>query len=318
VKQLQFGNQVYPVSVLKESLLHFEQILNRYKNCLEQIQQQNCMTKFNLSINQDFNLYLPDSGKGNQTKFTAYYSPDIYGGLNKTKENKNPVYKNPKVKSPRDLFLSRDEIDYKNKLSGKNLEIAYTKNSHFDLYLMMVEGGGRLIIPTKNGVKYKYLSYDGSNKHPLNFISRYLLAKGYMTRDKLSIRNQRNFLLENPHLEREVMTSNPSYTFFKITDSEPLGIDSIPLTVERSVAIDRRIYKFSGYLNFIQARRPYLDDSGELKFKSMNMFRIAQDTGGAIRGPGRMDIYFGFGDQAELAANHVHEMGMNYFLVKKP
>lgn len=315
VKQIQFGSQLYPVSILQESLEHFETLLNQYKAC-EKTEKQDCMVKFNIKINHDFQIYVPNS-EGNKTKFTAYYSPDIYGSLKKTSTIKNPVYMNPKRVNPKYLTLSRDDIDYKGKLEGKGLEIAYTSNSHFDLYLMMVEGGGRLIIPTKSGVKYKYLSYDGSNKQPLNFISKYLLSKGYMTRDKISIRDQRQFLLDNPLLEREVMTSNPSYTFFKITDSEPLGIDSIPLTVERSVAIDRRIYKFSGYLSFIQARRPYLDESGVLKFKPMNMFRIAQDTGGAIRGAGRMDIYFGFGDNAELAANHVHEMGMNYFLVKK-
>jgi membrane-bound lytic murein transglycosylase A len=147
-------------------------------------------------------------------------------------------------------------------------------------------------------------------------IYHYMVQKGYLTTDT-SIPAQRKFLDENPDKQEEIYGSSPSYIYFKVTEDEPVGLDNIPLTEGRSLALDVRIYKTTGLINFIKTVRPTLDDDGKLIKVPFARFFIAQDTGGAIRGNARCDLYAGYGRMAELMAYNTDELGEQYFLIKK-
>src|SRR5690606_5943475 len=118
--------------------------------------------------------------------------------------------------------------------------------------------------------------------------------------------------------EEEVFNVCPSCVYFKESSEEPVGVNNIPLTEGRSVAIDSRIYKTMGLINFVNTvKASHFDENGKLVKVPFSRFFIAQDTGGAIRGNARCDLYFGYGPQAELTAYNMNEMGEQYFLIKK-
>ncbi|MBT5093764.1 MAG: hypothetical protein HOM21_05955, partial [Halobacteriovoraceae bacterium] len=154
-----------------------------------------------------------------------------------------------------------------------------------------------------------------TNKKAHRFISRYMRERGYI--NDSSVKSQRAFLKDNPDTWREIYNYNPNYVFFSETKSEPLGLEDIPLTENRSMAQDRSIYVRKGLLSFVVAKRPIQTGNGEIELRPYSRFYIDQDTGGAIRGQARADLYFGFGKSAELAANHLNLKGQLYFLLLK-
>jgi membrane-bound lytic murein transglycosylase A len=134
---------------------------------------------------------------------------------------------------------------------------------------------------------------------------------------EFSVYHQRKYLVDNPGVLEEVLSICPSYIFFKVTTDEPLGVKNIPLTENRSLATDYRIYKEYGILNFVQAVKPVRNASGDLEHKAFSRFFINQDTGGAIKGNARSDLYFGYGPEAATVANNLKKLGKQYFLIKK-
>src|SRR5690606_6690224 len=163
-----------------------------------------------------------------------------------------------------------------------------------------------------------YLSYDGKNSRSFQMIYKYMLEKGYLEPGNAGIPGQRKFLEENPDKEEEIFGSCPSYVYFKESKEEPVGLNNIPLTEGRSLAIDSRIYKTMGLINFVRTvKASHTEDNGTVKKVPFSRFFIAQDTGGAIRGNARCDLYFGYGPQAELTAYSMNEKGEQYFLVLK-
>jgi membrane-bound lytic murein transglycosylase A len=323
---IRFGSRTYQRTVLRDSLLLLRQLANDAKGCLETgLVPESCMVEFNREINRRFDIYRPVPAQGEQghnsrgparTHFTSYYSPDMTGSRVRTARFSRAIYAMPS--NPKDLNLSRVQIDYDGALEGKGLELFYVEDSFFDLYLLHVQGGGRIKVYQEDGTfEIKYLSYAGRNTRPFRMIYHYMRERGYLKGDA-SVPAQRRFLQENPHLEREIFESSPSYIFFKESDEEPLGIDSIPLTEGRSLAIDVRIYKTSGLINFVKAVRPsHVDSQGRVVKTPFSRFYIAQDTGGAIRGNARCDLYAGYGPLAELAAYNTNDLGEQYFLIRK-
>lgn len=320
---IKFGTKVYPKTVLRDSLLLLQELSHKTKRCLKSNPQVACMNQFNLEVNEKFAIYVPvpgkkeaGSGKSATTKFTSYYSPDLHGSRVPTERFKRAIYRKPAV--PHDNY-TRVEIDYKGALKGMGYEIFWVEESFYDLYLLHVQGGGRINIFNPDGpTEVKYLSYDGKNRQPFQMVYHYMMKQGYLRPGAAGIPDQRRFFEENPHKEEEVFNNCPSYVYFKESSEEPVGLDNIPLTEGRSLAIDVRIYKTMGLINFVKTiKATHINEEGKVVKAPFSRFFIAQDTGGAIRGNARCDLYMGYGPLAELTAYNMNDQGEQYFLVKK-
>ena len=127
----------------------------------------------------------------------------------------------------------------------------------------------------------------------------------------------REYLGERPDERDEVLSHNPSYVFFRELTGEPLGNISVPLVPERSLALDSRLFP-KGALAFITCQKPTIDGEGKItEWNQFSRFVLNQDTGGAIKGAGRADLFWGSGPYAEVAAGHMKHEGELYILIKK-
>lgn len=317
----EFGNVTYTRKDLKDTLTAFEILVDQAIDCMKTTAESVCYDRFSKHVNTEFNVFRPsplDWERGyssNKSLFTAYYSPDFIGSKVKTDVYKHAIYKMPE--DPKLRASTRVEIDFDNKLAGKGLEICYVKESLYDIWLLHVEGGGRVHLDNGDGTFSKiYLSYAGSNKQSFRMLFRYMLDNGMLKPGQAGIDQQRAYLEANPQDQRKVFASSPSYIYFKESNKEPIGVRNMILTENRSLASDYRIYKEYGILNFVQAKRP-MRVNGRVKQVDFSRFFISQDTGGAIKGNARSDLYFGFGPEAELTANNLKVLGDQFFIIKK-
>lgn len=324
---IQLGNIIYPKVMALDSLRAFRRIVSSTLNCFEsqksEFLQQGCIDTANQEIQRQFNVFVPyleagdpNYGQPKPAFFTAYYTPQLKASRSKTNIYKHAVYAKPR--QSRLVTSTREQIDFDEKLVGRNLELFYVDNL-FDIYLLHVQGGGRAVFASKNEAAI-YVSYDGTNTQSFRFISKYMMEKGYITNP--SVEAQRDFLQDNPDKQREVFRYSPGYVYFKRVNTPPLGNDNVPLTDNRSLATDSDRYGFKGLLAFVKAERP-VDNGGKkikgpIRFREFSRFFLDQDTGGAIRGKARADLYFGEGEYAELAAYNIQNRGDIYFLMLKP
>jgi membrane-bound lytic murein transglycosylase A len=266
---------------------------------------------------------------GSSGQFTGYFEPEFEGALEWSE-----VYSVPVLARPDDLvklpapdaerlgvaygrvvngkarpYHTRQQIE-QGKLAGKGLEIAWLK-SWADLFFMQVQGSGRLRLPDGRSVR---LAYSLKTGLPYTSIGKVLIDRGEMTREGMSMQALRAWLAANPGKAREVMWQNQSYVFFRRLEGAgdgagPVGAQGLPLTPFRSLAVDRSFWSL-GVPVWVSTQVHY---NGEvLPFDRM---MVAQDTGSAIRGPQRGDIYFGSGGDAGRDAGLMDEKGMLYALV---
>jgi membrane-bound lytic murein transglycosylase A len=320
---IRFGTKTYPKTALRDSLLLLKKLSQKATACRKTGTDAECLSIFKREMNAAFNIYVPiaKNSRGRQmqkpTKFTSYYSPDLSGSRVRTERFKHGIYTLPE--NPADQNFTRVEIDFKGALDGKGADLFWVEDSLYDIYLLHVQGGGRITLHNEDGTKdYRYLSYKGKNSRSFQMVYHYMKQKGYLSPSDAGVVSQRRFLEEHPEKQEEVFNSCPSYVYFKESLDEPVGLDNIPLTEGRSVAVDSRIYKSTGLINFIKAKRPsHVDQSGQVVKIPFSRFYISQDTGGAIRGNARCDLYAGYGPMAEIAAYNTDDMGEQYFLIQK-
>lgn len=315
------GTLKYPRARLMKSVKFFKGLIENYNSCKKTKNKEECLALFNKMVKANFNLYAPnvdgndhDSSLSNSALFTAYYSPVLLGSKSKSDLFQYPIYKKP---ASSDLStLSFEDIIFENKLDGNNLELFYVKDL-FDLYLLQIEGGGQVKVVNHDGtIEMFYLSYDGSNGKKRNWISKYMIAQGMI--EDASVDSQRSYLAANPEKYREIFSYSENYVYFSITDHPPIGVSPyLPLTDFRSMATDSKYYAQKGLISYVVSQRPYRNQNGEIVTKNFSRFFIDQDTGGAIKGKARADLYFGIGEQGELAAHNLCNNGEIYFLIKK-
>ena len=144
-----------------------------------------------------------------------------------------------------------------------------------------------------------------------------MIERGFLGREEMSMQAIRRYLTENPEVLDDVLNYNPSYVFFRQVENGPLGSLGILLTPGRSIALDFRIFP-KGALGFISTQKPFFNDQGDIiGWTRFSRFVLNQDSGGAIKGAGRADIFCGRGIRAELTAGHLQHEGDLYLLIKK-
>lgn len=312
---IKLGQKTYPQTRMLDSIKEFRKVIRSTQSCLKKQSKKYCYNKLNSTVRSKFNIYRPikssSDKKGGKAFFTAYNTPTIKVSKKKTKYFSHGIYAKPT--NSRQRSYTRKQIDFEHKLEGTGYDLFYAHDL-FELYLLHIEGGGKVEFADKSG--FHYLSFDGTNKQKFNWISKYMIEQGMIDKNDRSIEAQRVYLRNNPQKEEEIYSTCPSYVYFKISKKPPIGSDSVSLTDNRSIATDSTLYRAKGLLAFVQARRPE-ETSRDIKMKPFSRFFLDQDTGGAIKGKARADLYFGEGAYSQKAGEHIAEWGNIYFLIKK-
>lgn len=278
-------------------------------------------------------MFIESKNDEGEAFFTGYYEPILEGSLQRTERFTVPLYSKPDDLIEADLGLfreewkgkrivgrveedrfvpydSREEIVYRRSLEDRARPIAYVEND-IELFFLQIQGSGLIKLP--NGT-LKRVNYAGGNGHPYRSIGRLLLDR--IPLEKMSMQALKRYLYNHPEEVKEILTHNPSYTFFREVEEGPLGCLEVPLTPERSIAMDRNLIP-RGSLAFIQTPYPVFDGGRLLTWEPMRRFVVVQDTGGAIQGHGRVDIFWGNGRKAELTAGHMRQIGRVFLLVAR-
>jgi membrane-bound lytic murein transglycosylase A len=258
---------------------------------------------------------------------TGYYEPIVEGSRTRHGEFIYPIYRTPpdlrtRVKQGiRALrhrigktvagYFDRGAIDA-GALEGRDLEICWLKDP-IESFFIHVQGSARVRL--EDG-KMLRLNFDSHNGYPYVSIGKVMIDKGIATRDQMSMDLIRTYFAEDPEDAREIMNQNRSYVFFREISElpghmEPPGAQGVNLTVLRSIAVDKNLHVY-GTPFWIEAELPLESEKSDTRFRRL---MIAQDTGGAIVGPARADLYFGGGLKAGTLAGRIRNPGLFYILV---
>ena len=260
---------------------------------------------------------------------TGYYQPVFQGSLVRTPPFLYPLYgipnnlvlrrnhRNGSVQPGRFLgnrftsYWTREEIERNGYAKGS--ELVWLKDP-FDAYLLHIQGSG--LIRLRDG-SLKGIHYAMKNGRPYTSIGKYMIHTGKITRKGAGIDTIRQYLADHPAELQEILYTNQSFIFFQWTPGhDAIGNLDRPLTAGRSIAVDQRCFP-AGALAFLQSRKPVFDRNNQQQWTALNRFVLVQDTGSAIRGPGRVDIFWGTGEQAGAAAGKMKEKGTLFFLLLK-
>lgn len=269
--------------------------------------------------------FTPYAVSGSDGLFTGYYEPQIRGSRTKTGVFQTPVHGMPPDLVRADLGLFNSKLKGEH-ISGKvaghalvpyadraqinakgvNAPVLFYTDDAVTFFFLQIQGSGRVVFEDGSTAR---IAYAGENGQPYTAIGRTLIAEGALTREQVSLQTIRAWLLANPARANAVMETNRSYIFF---EQKPLGdtalgstgSQGVNITPLGSIAVDQRIHAL-GAPFYVAADGP----------DPVRAVMVAQDTGGAIRGPVRADIFFGFGADAERRAGAMKAPGRLYVLL---
>jgi membrane-bound lytic murein transglycosylase A len=282
-------------------------------------------TSMNEAIRAKFDVYMSvgcdDLGT---VLFTGYYTPIFDGSMTRTERFQYPLYKMPKdlIKGPDGETLgqrgpggvlmqypSRAIIESTKMLAGTEL---VWLGDPFEVYIAHVQGSAKIRLPDS---KLITVGYAANNGHDYQSISKELVNDGRIRTDQLSLSAMIDYFKNNPTLVDTYVWRNPRFVFFKIQDGEPRGSLNEQVIPLRTIATDKSIFP-RGCLTFISTRLPR-ESGGMVSNQFYSGFALDQDTGGAIRAPGRCDVYMGIGDEAGKLAGQTYQEGKLYYLFLK-
>ena len=323
-----FGEDRFDAAHLIKSLQHFLDFVRTNPSNRE-------LKKF---IRSNYRVYQSvGRNQRGEVLFTGYYEPHLSGSLYRNEEYQYPIYALPTDLIKIDLsafhekykgesiigrytgqtvvpYHDRREIDGEEVLVGKAEPLVWVKDP-VDVFFLQIQGSGKVFLNTGGVIN---VHYHGTNGRPYRSIGRLLIQEQKITKEEMSMQKIRSYLQAHPEEMAPVLNHNPSYVFFKLESEGPLGYINVLLTPGRSVALDRRIFPPAA-LVYIQAKKPVVNSAGQIdSWIDCKRFVLNQDTGGAIRGPGRADLFWGNGPYAEIAAGHLAHTGKLYFLILKP
>ncbi|MFW5839120.1 MAG: MltA domain-containing protein [Planctomycetota bacterium] len=277
-------------------------------------------------IMQDFDFYTSVGWDGRGTVlFTGYYTPILQASMQPTARFRYPLFSPPEglVKGPNGEILGirgpdgqlrqmppRKQLPSAGLLGGN--ELVWLEDP-FEVYVAHVQGSA--ILELRDGERIT-VGYAATNGHEYRSIAPALIADGAIEKDKMSLRAMIDYFQAHPEKVEQYVDTNPRFVFFRISQTRPRGSLNEPVTPMRSIATDKDVYP-RGCLALIRAPLPR-DVGGRIRTLEYAGFALDQDTGGAIRAPGRCDIYVGVGDRAGEQAGRTYHKGRLYYLFLKP
>src|SRR4051812_14689784 len=264
---------------------------------------------------------------------TGYYEPIIEGS-----RTQNEVYNVPVYRRPSNLFVrgtNQNSVGLPNKgqvfrkigrrklvpyydraqiedgaIEGRGLEICWLRNQT-DLLFTQIQGSARVNLDDGSTVR---INYDAHNGYPYTPIGRVLIDRNIIPRDQMSMQKIREWMEQNPDGADELRRQNKSYVFFRevqLSDKdEAVGAQGVPLTPGRSIAVDKSLHVY-GTPFFIEGELPIESEQSKTPFRRL---MVAQDTGSAIVGPARADLYFGAGAEAGRVSGRLRH-GMRFVIL---
>ncbi len=313
-KQVIIGNRSCTARDLQETLSSFLEILSDAKDASD----------LNGRIIRKFDLYeVPGP-----VLFTGYYAPVLAGSLEPTGRFRYPLYLRPDDLIRKNSlpclgiipffyenrgYFTREEIDTQGALSGRGLELLYL-NDPVERFFLHVQGSGIIRLPDGSVVRVRY---DGNNGRPYTSLGKVLINDGRLETNEVTLPAIKQYLRLHPGEQEEIMNRNERYIFFKTTETGPQGAGDVVLTPYRSLATDPAVIP-PGSLCYYSTLFPLFNQAGEpMGWQEQAGFAVSQDTGEAIRGHQRVDIFLGEGDLAAETAGHLKSRGNLYILLKK-
>ena len=275
----------------------------------------------------------PVYAKGGETQglITGYYEPLLKGSWERSEEYQYPLYGVPEDLLVVDLGAVYPQLKgmrLRGKLVGNKVvpyhdraqldddqellqgaEILWV-NSSVDLFFLHVQGSG--LVEFADG-SIAAVGYAEQNGHPYQSIGRVLIEMGELEKEEVTLFTIRDWLKTNPDRLDEVLSKNPSYVFFELRDAQangPTGALNVALTPRRSIAVDRNVIPLGAPV-WLQTTLPNEAQS------PLNQLMLAQDTGGAIKGHVRADVFWGRGDEAEEMAGLMKQQGKLFVLLPR-
>lgn len=280
----------------------------------------------------NFNAYQVYGAAGPDGLFTGYYEPRLQGSL-----TKHGAYTVPLYSRPNDL-ITVNLGDFKPELKGEtivgrvdkqNLVPYYTRaaiekgalslqkneivwvNNAVDAFFLHIQGSGEVSLDSGEVL---HVGFAAQNGRAYTAIGRELIKRGALAKENVSMQNIRAWLEAHPDQAAEVMNINESYVFFrKLDGAGPLGAEGVALTPERSLAVDRKKLPYGAPV-FVDAAAPEGANADAARFQQL---MVAQDTGGAITGAVRGDVFWGAGEKATRVAGMMKSPGHDYILLPK-
>ncbi len=262
----------------------------------------------------------------NKGLFTGYYEPIIEGSLDRSDIYNTPLYSRPIDVVTADLGLFSDDFSGRRLVARVNngkLIPYYTRadivkgalseddillwlKDPVDSFFLQIQGSGRVTLPDGQQL---FVGYDGVNGHSYTPIGRYMVKQGWLKKGEVSMQSIRAWLEANPDHLDDVLQKNNSYVFFKLRKDGPYGTQGVVLTPQRSLAVDRKNIPLGVPL--------FVDTVHTADNTGWHKLMVAQDTGGAIKGAIRGDIFFGNTPQALESAGKQNSRGQFFVLLPK-
>ncbi|MDH5637164.1 MAG: murein transglycosylase A [Nitrospinota bacterium] len=324
--EFQFGQRIVTAPQMAFSI----------RRLMEIIQYERDPKRRAFMIRNEFDVF-KGSGvtDGGNVLITGYYQPVMNVRRQKDETFRYPLYRAPddlvqvdlglfsdKLKGKRisgmvkngrlEPYHDRRAIDGEGVLEARGLEVAWADDP-FDVFILHIQGSG--VLRYEDGEE-KFANYATVNGHKYQSIGKKIIEEGKVPREKMSLQALRQWFRENPQeLERNLFV-NPSYVFFRVMDEGPFGSLGRILVDGRSAAFDHSLFPKAAMAWFM-ADIPQAQDGMSAGVKRVGRFVFNHDQGGAIKGPGRMDLFFGKGRDAEAAAGMMKNPGQLYFLLLK-
>ncbi len=266
-----------------------------------------------------------ESGGESTGLMTGYYEPLLQGSLIKSERYRYPLYGVPDDLLNVQLESIRPELRGE-KLRGRieqgkivsmpsrkeinerdiNAPVICYVESEIDRFFLQVQGSGRVALDNGETI---FVGYANENGHPYRSIGKFMIEMGYIEKEKISLQSIRTWLEDHPDERRTVLEHNPGFVFFAARDQGATGSLGLELSPLHSIAVDR---------SFIPLGMPvYYESVHPLSDKSLHNLALAQDTGGAIKGQVRADLFWGFGKEAEAKAGAMKSPLRLWMLVPK-